>query len=172
MTDHDGAGWRDVRPVALGVPWRTPGESGPPAEDTPPAERELLVEWYDLDERFCRPLGGGIEFGEGSAAAVRREFREETGYEVRVDGRLGVVETVFEFGGEPHHEVGVVYALTFADPAAYEREQIPVRESDGSERTASWHRLAALRERPEPLYPDGLGALLAGETDHVVSRDD
>ena len=163
----DDYGWREVRPVALGVPWRAPG-GGVPDGNTPPEERELLVEAYDLDERFVRPLGGGIEFGEGSVAAVEREFREETGYEVRVGERLGVAENVFELDDESHHEVAVVYAVRFIDESAYDRETIPVVETDGSERTAEWHRLEALRERPAPLYPDGVGALIAGETDHVL----
>jgi len=162
VTVTDDRSWREVRPVALGVPWRAPDG------DAPRAERELLVEAYDLDERFVRPLGGGIEFGEGSAAAVEREFHEETGHEVRAGERLGVVENVFEFDGERHHEVAVVYAVRFVDPSAYARDEIPVVETDGSERTAAWHRLETLRERQRPLYPDGVGALLAGETDHVL----
>ena len=163
----DDDGWREVRPVALGVPWRAPGGGAPDGERPRPAD-EVLVEAYDLDERFVRPLGGGVEFGEGSAAAVEREFREETGYEVRAGERLGVAENVFELDDEPHHEVAVVYAVRFTDESAYDRETIPVVETDDSERTAAWHRLEALRERPTPLYPDGVGALLAGETDHVL----
>lgn len=174
MTEHDADGehgWRDVRPAAFGVPWRAPDGDRPPDEDTPPGERELLVEKYDLDEEFVRPLGGGIEFGEGSAAAVRREFREETGYGVRIDERLGVVENVFELGGEAHHELAFVYAVSFVDESAYGRETIRVEESDGAERTAAWHRLDELRERPLALYPTRVGALLSGETDHVLPSD-
>ncbi len=171
MTDHDDDhGWRDVRPVALGVPWRAPG-GGDPAS-VPPPEREILVETYDLGERFRRPLGGGIDFGEGSRAAVEREFREETGHEVVAGEYFGIAENVFDLGGAPHHELAVVYAVSFVDDAVRDGDELAVTESDGTERTASWHRLAALRDGPEPLYPDGIGGLVAGETDHLLPDDD
>ncbi len=158
--------WRDVRPQVLGVPART--RAGEPL-DTPAADdAEVLVEWYDLDERFARPLGGGVHFGEGTATAVRREFAEETGHEVRVTDRLGVVENVFRLAGERHHELTVVYAVRFRDPAVYERDSLTVTEGHGAERTASWHPLAALRERPEPLYPERLHRLLTGDSDHLL----
>jgi ADP-ribose pyrophosphatase YjhB (NUDIX family) len=140
------------------VPWRE-GADG----------RELLVERYDAEGGFYRPLGGGVEFGEASDRAVVREFREETGYAATVTGRPGVIENVFRFDGERHHELAVVYELAIENEAPYHSEQVAVTESDGSTRTATWHRPAALRERPEPVYPTGLWRLLAGDTDHVVA---
>lgn len=169
--DHDHT-WRDVRPQVLGVPARTP--DGEPL-DTPVTDdattAEVLVEWYDIDERFARPLGGGVHFGEGTATAVRREFAEETGHDVRVTDRLGVVENVFHLSGERHHELAVVYAVRFVDLAVYERASLTVTETDGVERTASWHALADLRGRPAPLYPERVHQLLAGETDHLLPGD-
>jgi ADP-ribose pyrophosphatase YjhB (NUDIX family) len=149
---------REIRLVALGVPWRD-GADG----------RELLVERYDAEGGFYRPLGGGVGFGEASDRAVVREFREETGYATTVTGRLGVVENVFRFDGDRHHELGVVYELVFESDAPYASERIEVTESDGSTRPATWHRPETLRERPEPVYPTGLWRLLGGDTDHVVA---
>ncbi len=165
----DGHTWHDVRPHVLGVPARTP--DGDPL-DTPVTddadEVEVLVEWFEMDERFARPLGGGVHFGEGTATAVRREFDEETGHDVRVTDRIGIAENVFRLGGERHHEFGVVYAVRFQDPAVYERESLTVTETDGVERTASWHAPDELCARPEPLYPERIDRLLAGETDHLL----
>lgn len=47
-------------------------------------ERVLLAHGFDSarEERFYRPPGGTIEFGERAADAVRREFREELGAEL------------------------------------------------------------------------------------------
>lgn len=47
-------------------------------------ERVLLEHGFDSarQERFYRPLGGAIEFGERAADAVQREIREELGAEL------------------------------------------------------------------------------------------
>lgn len=60
--------WERIRPVALGVPFRN--------------EHEVLLARHHDDvanHDFYRPLGGGVEFGEPSEEAVRREFQEELG---------------------------------------------------------------------------------------------
>jgi hypothetical protein len=85
-----------------------------------------------------------------------------------VTDRLGVVENVFRFGGERHHELGVVYELGLEDDGPHDGP-VEVTESDGTTRMATWHRPGVLRERPEPVYPTGLWRLLAGDTDHVVA---
>ena len=45
------------------------------------AGRILVGNAYDAvkQEHYCRPLGGGIEFGERGAEAIVREIREELG---------------------------------------------------------------------------------------------
>ena len=72
--------WQDIRPLALAVVRRD--------------EELLLAEHYDSAEEytFYRPIGGGIEFGEHSRDAVRREFREEL--DVEQIGRASCRERV------------------------------------------------------------------------------
>jgi ADP-ribose pyrophosphatase YjhB (NUDIX family) len=73
---------------------------------------ELLVfEAYDSHKRevYHRPLGGEIDFGEPAADAVRRELREELGSDLLDVRRLGVVETIFTYEGEPWHEIVFVF---------------------------------------------------------------
>jgi ADP-ribose pyrophosphatase YjhB (NUDIX family) len=71
---------------------------------------------------FYRPLGGGIEFGERSDEAFVREMREELGAEVTDIRYLGLIENIFAHRGKRGHEIVLLYAARFADPAFYVRQ--------------------------------------------------
>jgi ADP-ribose pyrophosphatase YjhB (NUDIX family) len=128
------------------------------------AGRILVFEGYDRvkGQLFCRPLGGGIEFGERSADAVAREIREELRAEVTDLRLLGVLENVFTYEGKPGHEVVFVYDARFADTSLYEQEVLIAHEGDDPFR-AVWKSLSEFGSGGPPLYPDGLLELLAGQ---------
>jgi 8-oxo-dGTP pyrophosphatase MutT (NUDIX family) len=125
----------------------------------------LVAEGYDpvKKQRFYRPLGGAIEFGEFSQAALVREMREELGAEVADLRYLGTLENIFEFAGAPGHEIVLVYDGRLVDPRYYERPAFAGFEPDmGQPFTICWQPLAALAAAgAPPLYPDGLLALLS-----------
>ena len=111
------------------------------------------------NQRFYRPLGGGIEFGERAEDAARREIREELGAEVDGLRFLGAVENLFTFLGEPGHELIWLYEGRFADPALYARDRLEGREG-GEPFAVEWVPLSHFVEGRWPLYPDGLLELL------------
>ncbi|MCT9097442.1 NUDIX hydrolase [Haloarchaeobius sp. HME9146] len=138
--------WREIRPIALGLVWR---------------DDELLLQRYDGEETFYRPLGGGLEFEERARDALVREFREELDREVTPIEQLGVLENVFTFEGTPGHEVVFVFEAEFADDGAYEQETFEGLEDDGPGRfTASWEPVSQFIDGEATLYPDGLVGLL------------
>ena len=123
--------------------------------------RILVNEAFDpvKNLRFCRPLGGGIEFGETGAQAVARELREEIGAEVTGIRYLGTLENIFTYLGEPGHEIVLVYDAVFADRRLYDRPFLVGREGDGEPFEASWRALDSFG--PElPLFPHGLPEML------------
>lgn len=128
--------------------------------------RILVGQGFDdvKNETFMRPLGGAVEFGERAADALRREIREELGVEITDLTRLGVLENVFTYQGQPGHELVLVYDARFVDPGLYAKSSIPLNESVWDGR-ARWIDLST--PPSHPLFPDGLAALL----DSVIRKE-
>ena len=120
----------------------------------------LVLEGHDevKGETFYRPLGGGIEFGEPAAEALRREMREELAVELDHVELLGVVENIFRFAGRPGHEINFLFTAEVADPRFYERDDPgPVLDSGTP---VVWLPRAEVVAGGAILYPTGLAELL------------
>jgi 8-oxo-dGTP pyrophosphatase MutT (NUDIX family) len=98
--------------------------------------------------------GGGIDPGEQPVEALAREFREETGLELR-DARLLDARTyAVHRSGVDWQLTGLFYSVTLAPGTA------TVTEVDGSTDRAAWLPLAGLREaKLSPAAADGLRLL-------------
>ena len=82
-----------IRPIAIGIFRR---------------DDEILVGFaHDAfkGERYFRPPGGEIEFGERAAATLRREILEEAHAEIDQPCLLGVLENTFLLDVVPKHEL-------------------------------------------------------------------
>ena len=108
---------------------------------------------------FHRLIGGGVELGEIAREALEREIREELDATVRDAELLDVVENIFTIDGEAGHEVVFVFAGRLV-----EQDVIPpdggMFSDDGAPMRVEWRPVddAAV---PIPLYPAGVGALIA-----------
>lgn len=112
--------------------------------------------------RFFRPFGGGIEFGERSHEALRREIREELGAEITDLRLLGVLENLFVHRGAPEHEICFVYEARSVDGSLEAEDAVVAVEANGETLVGRWIDVAASSELPAPLYPDGLLDLIRG----------
>ena len=121
----------------------------------------LVAPGYDTvkRQRFYRPLGGEIEFGELAEDAARREVREEIGAEVDGLRLLGVFENLFVYQGERGHELVWAFEGRFSDASFYQREVIDCDEG-GARFEAHWVPLDLFVRGEAPLYPDGLLEML------------
>ncbi len=90
--------------------------------------------------------GGGIHHGEDPVTALRREFNEETGLDVRVGMLRGVLSDVFTLpDGKSLHTVRIIYGIDAHTGRLRD-------ETDGSSDAARWVRLDQLGELPLAPY--------------------
>lgn len=121
--------------------------------------RILVGEGYDSakGERYHRPVGGSLKFGETSEEAVRREVDEEIGVQITNLRLLGVLENIFSCEGQDAHEIVFVYEARFRDEKLYRRPLLRGCEECAGAYAAVWRDP---REPAPTLHPEGLLDLL------------
>ncbi|MCT9820112.1 tetratricopeptide repeat protein [Microbacterium sp. W1N] len=103
---------------------------------------------------FLRAPGGGLEFGETTAAGMRRELDEELAADVQEARLLAVTENIFTLGPKHGHEIVHVFAVRSTRLEALPRgSRLPVLDSDT---TVGWYRIDDLAGGDPPFYPDGI----------------
>lgn len=111
------------------------------------------------DGPFYRPLGGTIELGETSAAALKREFKEEIDADIRIVRYLDVLENIYTLKGQVFHEITLVYEVEFEEYSNYGQDHFDVME-EGKQTQAKWITLDELSRDETVLYPAGLLKLI------------
>lgn len=142
--------WRPrqaIRPVAIGL-----------LRD----DDRLLVAEVPNDDgsvKGWRPLGGGVEFGETAEAALKREFQEELGVEIEVEGPPAIFENLYEHAGHVGHEIIFAFPIRVSDEAVRAERRFQIRDND----TPAWVEWVELARfgRGEVLFPTALRALLS-----------
>jgi ADP-ribose pyrophosphatase YjhB (NUDIX family) len=126
-------------------------------------ERILVFEGLDRlkNQRFYRPLGGGIEFGERGADTIMRELKEEMGADVTDVRYLGTLENVFTYEDKPGHEIVLLFEARLVHAKWRAQERFECKESDKEPFVAVWKSISELRAGPVPVYPEGLLEMLA-----------
>lgn len=118
-------------------------------------DRVFISQGYDpvKQQAFYRAMGGGVDFGETSREALRREFQEEIQAELINIQYLGCLENLFTFNGKQGHEILQVYECDFADPKFYQLEQVVFTEGK-RKKTALWIDINRFKSRELNLVPE------------------
>lgn len=118
-------------------------------------DRLFLSQGFDpvKQQAFYRAMGGGVDFGETSLAALKREFREEIEAELTNIRYLGCIENIFVFNGQQGHEMIQLYQCDFTEPKFYQLEKIVFSEKE-REKTALWVDIARCRSGELRVVPE------------------
>jgi ADP-ribose pyrophosphatase YjhB (NUDIX family) len=130
----------------------------------------VLLHRLEGDMFWALP-GGRVEAGEDGAQTIVREFKEELELTVRCHELLGIGENFFEYGGEPHHEVGLYFSVSLPAESQLRDTQRSHAGVEGERALEfKWFPLETLREidfRPTALRE----SLAAGTVPlHFVQR--
>jgi 8-oxo-dGTP pyrophosphatase MutT (NUDIX family) len=130
--------YTEIRPIVLGIAIKD--------------NKLLVAEGFDnkKNETFYRALGGGIEFGERSCEALKREFMEELGIDIKVGDYLGLSENIFEFNGRKAHELVLMYKVEVNDKDYQDSYTI---NDDSGEFKALWIDIDEFISDRKILYP-------------------
>jgi 8-oxo-dGTP pyrophosphatase MutT (NUDIX family) len=118
-------------------------------------DRTFLSEGYDpvKQQTFYRALGGGVDFGETSYDALKREFQEELQAELTNIKYLGCIENLFIFKGQQGHEIIQLYQCDFVDSKFYKLEQLEFTEGE-SKQTALWMNIEQCKSGEVHVVPE------------------
>ena len=118
-------------------------------------DRIFLGQGYNPETQdfFYRAMGGGVDFGETSLEALKREFQEEIQAELTNIRYLGCIESIFVFKDKPGHEILQLYECDFVDPNFYQIAQIPF-EDKKKKKVALWVDIAKCKSRELHLVPE------------------
>ena len=119
----------------------------------------LVFEGEDKTKKniFFRSLGGGIEFGEDSKTALKREIKEEINAGIKNLKLLKILENIFDYNGIHMHEIIFIYSGEFENRELYNKKEIEILDSDSQDKAIWVEKKELLKTN---FYPEGVKDLI------------
>ncbi len=116
--------------------------------------KKILIQKDDRVSHYTLP-GGRCELGENSINTGIREFKEETGIDITLKKKVGMIENFFvsSFNGKNYHEILMIHEYEFNDYNLYSKSSIAnIEEKKKDHLTYIWlssSELKATNFKPE-----------------------
>jgi 8-oxo-dGTP pyrophosphatase MutT (NUDIX family) len=104
---------------------------------------------------YYRPIGGSIVYGEKSADALVREYKEELNVYIIIQQYMGCLDNIFLIDEEMGHEIIQLYSVGFKDEANNKKETFQVIERD-KRAVAKWLPTDDFISGQQVIYPNGV----------------
>ena len=117
---------------------------------------KILTVEMNNSGNLCCP-GGHVALGEDTISAMKREFLEETGVEIKVNKLLAIIENFFPFGNKQIHELSFYYLIEPETIPAEKLKDFSLVENDNGVLVDMLYRWIKLEElnnynfNPKPL---------------------
>ena len=117
---------------------------------------KILTVEMNNSGNLCCP-GGHVTLGEDTISAMKREFLEETGVEIKVNKLLAIIENFFPFGNKQSHELSFYYLVEPKSMPADKQKDFSLIENDNGVLVDMQYRWIKLEElnnynfNPKPL---------------------
>lgn len=122
--------------------------------------RVLLQTTTGEDRSFAFP-GGHVSFGETNEQTLIREFREETGLDIRVGELKWVAEIFFPWGEKTCHQICLYYLVEVQDESVTAEGKFIGREQlEGRNFDLEFHWIPIEQVKKLEVYPMQAAALL------------
>ena len=128
---------------------------------------QVLLQKPANDTAFAFP-GGHVAFGETNEETLIREFREETGAEIRVGELKWVAEVFFPWGKKPCHQICLYYMVEILDEKT-PRQGIfrGTEEMENQSFALEFHWIPLEKTGDLEVYPTDCARLLQKPSDGV-----
>jgi 8-oxo-dGTP pyrophosphatase MutT (NUDIX family) len=131
---------------------------------------KILLAYHDNVGSYSLP-GGRCEFGEDSMTAVAREFKEETGADVKVLDKHFLIENFFIVEKVKYHEILIIHLVLFPEDSEFYKQDRFVGHEGNKKMDYRWVEIDDLRKYK--IKPDLLLKLIQNpdKYSYTIVRD-
>ncbi len=129
---------------------------------------DMILLEYNSKYNYYSFIGGRVKIGEDSKIAIKREFKEEAGYDINPTKLWGIVENFFvsRYKNSHYHELLFIYNCEFKNKEIIEE----IKNLEDKQNIFKWVKIKDINE--DNFKPQVLVKFLNSEEFiHIINKD-